>query len=73
MDARQATSTATTPGTELYALVRAGFIAKGTSLHQWCKRHQQAHSNVRAALLGKWNGPKADDLRRKIVDEIGNS
>ena len=39
--------------------VRAGFVAQGTSLHEWCKHNGLDTSNVRKALAGQWVGPKA--------------
>jgi hypothetical protein len=55
------------PGARLLALVRAGFVAKGTSFTRWCIENDVTRQNARTALLGGWNGPKAQALRARIV------
>ena len=51
------------PSKELYLKVRAGFIARGTSLHKWCDEQGIKPSNARIALIGGWDGPKGKALR----------
>ncbi len=46
--------------------VRAAFVACGGSLCQWCDHHGVRHQNARKALLGEWEGPKAQALRLEI-------
>lgn len=58
-------------GKQLYASVKAGFVSKHSSLHSWCVKNEIARQNARAALLGKWSGPKARDLVQKLIDESG--
>lgn len=53
--------------------VRAGLIARGTNLHQWCKARRLNHQNARDCLLGNWNGPKAKRLRRRLLAAAGVS
>jgi len=55
------------PGEHLLAAVRAGFVQQGTSLSAWCEQNGVARQNVRTALLGGWNGPRAQELRTQIV------
>lgn len=56
------------PGEELLSSVRAGFVLQGTSLSEWCETHQLARQNVRVALLGGWNGQKAQEIRYQVVE-----
>ncbi|MCU0912418.1 MAG: hypothetical protein MUE98_14090 [Rhodobacteraceae bacterium] len=48
------------------ATVRAAFVARGSSLHAWCRENGVDPHNARKALVGIWTGPKADELVRKI-------
>lgn len=57
------------PGPNLYAVIRARLITKGTTLNRWCQQNGVAHANARLALLGKWNGPKAQALRKIILHD----
>lgn len=61
------------PGADLYNRVRAGFIACGTSFNKWCQEHGVHRQNARLCLLGAWNGPKAQVLRRMLVTDAGVS
>lgn len=61
------------PGKELLKRVRAGFVLLGLSLGKWCHDNGVHRQNAHACLLGKWNGPKARDLRARIVREAGVS
>jgi hypothetical protein len=56
---------------QLYANVKAAFVAKHSSLHKWSLEHGICRQNVRAALLGEWTGPKATELLTKILKETG--
>ncbi|SHO55009.1 hypothetical protein [Vibrio quintilis] len=56
---------------EEFSRIRAGFIAQGASFSGWCKLHQVTPSNAKAALVGSWNGPKAKELRTKIIAASG--
>lgn len=46
--------------------VKAGFILRGTSLHEWCKVNGVWHQNARRALLGHWTGPTASALVKRL-------
>lgn len=59
------------PSLELHRQVRAGFIAQGTSLQKWCEDNDILPSNARDVLIGRWNGPKGQALRNKIVKASG--
>ena len=61
------------PSKELYLKVRAGFIARGTSLHKWCDEQGIKPSNARIALIGGWDGPKGKALRNQLIKESGIS
>jgi hypothetical protein len=58
-------------GAARYTKVRAGFISTGSSLHAWCRENRVAMPNVRAAFLGKWNGPKAQALIERVSRAAG--
>lgn len=62
-----------TPGKDLIARVRAGFILKHTSLTRWCSEQQPPLevSSCRQALSGHWNGPKAAALRARLIKAAG--
>ncbi len=48
-------------------MVRAGFVAQGSSLHAWCRQNGIDYHNARKALDGRWRGPKAEILVRQIA------
>lgn len=50
-----------------YQKVRAGFIVQGTTLNVWCIENGTRIQNVRDAFFGRWRGPGADDLRRRVL------
>jgi hypothetical protein len=57
---------------QLYASVKAAFVARTTpinSLNKWCIANNVHRQNARAALLGEWNGEKADELRNVLIAE----
>ena len=56
-----------TPGFDLHARVRAGFLLQGTTLTEWCRSNGTHISNARGALLGTWNGPKGKAMRSRII------
>jgi hypothetical protein len=47
--------------------VKANFILKGTSFHEYCKNNDIDHGSATKALTKKWTGPKAKVLRSKII------
>lgn len=59
------------PGLDLHRAVRAGFIAQGTSLNKWCLDNSILPSNARDVLIGRWNGPKGQELRNRIAEASG--
>lgn len=59
------------PSFDLYLRVRAGFVAQGTSLTQWCRKRGVDTSNARAALAGAWNGPAGRKLREDLISASG--
>lgn len=58
------------PGSQLNADVRAGFIRIGESLNQWCSKSGNHHGDVRKALLGDWNGPRAQQIRSEVIEYL---
>lgn len=62
---------AETLGLDLYQKVRAGFVGKGTSLSAWAKSNGVTPQNLRSALTGGWNGPKAQSLAKAAIEASG--
>lgn len=56
------------PSPRLYAEVRAGFVRQGIALAIWCRQQNIYRQNARDALLGIWNGPKAEVLRQRLIE-----
>lgn len=56
---------------QLYASVKASFVAKHTSLHKWCLARNIHRQNARDALLGVWNGEKANELCALLIKDAG--
>ena len=51
---------------------RAGFIIQGTTLTLWCRENGTCIQNVRDAIFGKWQCPKATDLiNRDLISSGG--
>ncbi len=61
------------PSLELHNLVKAGFVAQGLSLSAWCKSNDVKLSNIKQCLTGSWDGPKAKELRAKVILDSGLS
>jgi hypothetical protein len=59
------------PSLNLHLKVRAGFVARGTSLKRWCIDQAITPSNARDALIGRWNGPKGVALRNRLIKASG--
>jgi lambda repressor-like predicted transcriptional regulator len=51
-----------------HRLIRAGFVAQGTSLQAWCKQEGVKRQNAEKALKQTWKGPKAADLVTRILE-----
>ncbi len=51
--------------------VRAALVAKGSSLHRWCRENDLDTSNARLALSGHLRGPKGLALKARILAETG--
>jgi hypothetical protein len=48
-------------------VVRAGFIKRGTSLKAFCRENGIDDSHASKALLGKWQGEKATELKNRLM------
>lgn len=64
-------TTAPEANQDSYLRVRVAFVARGTSLHAWCRDNGVAMSNVRAAFFGVWKGEKATALIVKVRAAAG--
>ncbi len=56
------------PSDDLYRMVRAGFVAKGTTLNAWCIANGVNRQTARRALSGERNGKNSRQLRERLVD-----
>ena len=59
------------PSEELLRNVRIGFIGQGTSMHKWCLENDFNYKNVHKLLRGTWDGEKAKEWRKLIVEASG--
>lgn len=50
-----------------HRLVRAGFIAQGTSFQACCMQEGVTRQNADKALMNQWQGPKASALVARIL------
>lgn len=55
---------------DLYNMVRAALIARGTSLNQWCKANRINRQTVDKALKGQRIGRRSQAIRDKLVAEL---
>ena len=55
---------------ELYQKVRGAFIIQNSSLHRWTTENQVSFHQARDVLQGRYNGPKARALRKRILDAV---
>ncbi len=60
-----------TPEDHSLAIVRAGFVARGSSLHRWCRENGADTSNARRAIKGTWVGNKASELKERLLKAAG--
>lgn len=56
------------PSEKTYSLVKAGFIAQGTTLNKWCQSQGIFRQYARIACLGQRNGPKATALLERLLE-----
>lgn len=68
---RNCISKANTPSLDLHLKVRSAFVSKGTSLRGWCMENGVPPQNARDVLIGRWNGPKGQALRRRLLKAAG--
>jgi hypothetical protein len=47
--------------------VRAAFVSLGGSLGAWCRARGYHQQNVRMALVGQWEGPRARAVRDEVL------
>lgn len=59
------------PGKQLYLDVRVAFVAAETTLNAWCCKNGISPTNARQCLLGSWDGPKAKQLRFRLLEAAG--
>lgn len=55
---------------ELYRIVRAKFLLRGTSLAQWCKERNIRRQWAELVLTEKRKGPAAIELKTRIMKEL---
>ena len=54
-----------------HRLVRAAFVAKGTSFKAWCEKEGVKRQNADTALMDQWKGPKASAIVARILEAAG--
>ena len=54
-----------------HRLVRAAFVAKGSSLKAWCEQEGVKRQNADKALMDQWKGPKASAIVTRILEATG--
>jgi hypothetical protein len=55
------------PSEDLYLMVRAGFVAQGTTLNAWCIANALNRQTVERSLRGYRNGMRSHLLRERVV------
>jgi hypothetical protein len=55
------------PHENLLSAVRTGFILKQTTFKAWCRENGIDPGYAHHVIAGKTNGPKAQQLRKRIV------
>lgn len=55
---------------DLYNMVRAAFIARGTNLNRWCKANGINRQTVDKALKGQRTGRRAQAIRDQLMAEL---
>jgi hypothetical protein len=59
----------TSPSPELYRLVRASFVSRGTTLNAWCERNGVKRQYATLVLTGGRNGQAAKMLRARLIKQ----
>jgi hypothetical protein len=59
------------PGPDLLASVRAGFVARHSSLSKFCQQNGLTPSWARQVLIGKRTGPSATKARNRLARAAG--
>ncbi|SDY54685.1 hypothetical protein [Citreimonas salinaria] len=59
------------PGPIFYDVFLGYLRVMGTNLKEWCVPHGVAGTNAKAAATGAWNGPKAKELRERMIETVG--
>lgn len=54
-----------------FRAVRAALMARGSTLREWAELAGFNRQHVSAALKGKSFGPKAREIRRRLLAEVG--
>lgn len=60
------------PGIAFYETFVAGMRLKGSDLKSWSDANDVRPSNVRMAATGAWNGPRAVEVRHRMIAELGD-
>ncbi len=61
------------PSADLYQIVRAGFVAQGTTLNAWCTAHGINRQTACRALTGERGGRRSRELRDRLLLAAGLS
>lgn len=64
---RHSLAFAVLPSDDLYRMVRAGFVAQGTTLNAWCSARGIHRQTAERSLKGERNGRRSRELRDRLV------
>jgi hypothetical protein len=56
----------------LYQVVRAGFVARGTSFSRWCVQNGILRQYAVRVLRGETRGPAATSLKLRILEAVSD-
>lgn len=59
------------PGVVFYDTFLAGMKLLGRNVGDWGKPHRVTATTIRMAATGGWNGPRAVEIRRLMIEELG--
>lgn len=59
------------PGPVFYEVFHGALRILGTNLKEWAALQGYDANNAKMAATGSWNGPKAKELRQKMIERVG--
>lgn len=59
------------PSKKLWSKIKAAFVLNDSTVTTWCKGEQKNVTNVRGAVIGSYDGPKAKAIRKEVIEASG--